>query len=756
MINHLRFLLCLLLISSVALAQDEFAPVKPPPKPAPGAEPEVQRREALAVQTIRESNPKTAEQLLRAAEMTLDFDRPDEAQRYLTQLLDAKPAAAALVKAHQQIGSAFLIRIGREATVQPQGAQVADLILKTAHAAAFNPKRIEQLVNQLNSPDVEKRQQSLSDLQYVGADAFPALLAVLSQDARAAEHDRVKAALLALAGDATGPIVAALDSPKETLRRNVLPILGELRSSAAFYRLLRPAFAEGDVGQSARQALTQIAGGAPSKADAEKALSRRIEALLDPESGAARGVTTVWTWDAKADVPRQQSVPGARAALLEAARLAADLAAIAPENVRYQRLALLTGLEQQQTFAGLDAPLPIAALNAAKQAPVALLADTLAEAVHRNRPAAMLAVLNALADAGDASLLQGHGEQVSPVVALLRHTDRRVRYAALQAVVHWAPEQPFAGTMRVAEAIEYFLSSTGRPKALVVYPREEYGLVLAALLAESGYDTDAVVTPQQFMKLATNDADYEFVMISEAVDHPRVNELIQWMGRDYRSKELPVAIMYRDGYQTEYENKYRLSKRVAVVPRLHADEPLVQQVEPTLQDPRTERVTIPRSTAASQVRRIQSMFGPEFVPAAERLNQAYGAAELAHRIMQNPKSALRPDLGRMENALIENVSRVDMTSRTAPLLAAIGSAHAQTTLVNLASQSSFPLEARRAAAEAFAAAVQKRGIMLTQPQIREQYERYNASETADAETQQVLGSLLDAIESRTKRVEPAR
>jgi hypothetical protein len=38
--------------------------------------------------------------------------------------------------------------------------------------------------------------------------------------------------------------------------------------------------------------------------------------------------------------------------------------------------------------------------------------------------------------------------------------------------------------------------------------------------------------------------------------------------------------------------------------------------------------------------------------------------------------------------------------------------------------------------------------MLTQKDILRQYDRYNASETLDKQTQQVLGGLLDSIERR--------
>ena len=61
-----------------------------------------------------------------------------------------------------------------------------------------------------------------------------------------------------------------------------------------------------------------------------------------------------------------------------------------------------------------------------------------------------------------------------------------------------------------------------------------------------------------------------------------------------------------------------------------------------------------------------------------------------------------------------------------------------------------PIEARRAAAAAFAASVRRRGLRVGRDQVLRQYDRYNASETADAATQQVLGQILDVIEKKNK------
>jgi hypothetical protein len=70
-----------------------------------------------------------------------------------------------------------------------------------------------------------------------------------------------------------------------------------------------------------------------------------------------------------------------------------------------------------------------------------------------------------------------------------------------------------------------------------------------------------------------------------------------------------------------------------------------------------------------------------------------------------------------------------------------------------ASRRTLPIEARRQAAVAFDQSVKSRGLLLTTAEILAQYTHYNASAAADADTQQVLGSLLDTIESR--RLAPA-
>jgi hypothetical protein len=76
----------------------------------------------------------------------------------------------------------------------------------------------------------------------------------------------------------------------------------------------------------------------------------------------------------------------------------------------------------------------------------------------------------------------------------------------------------------------------------------------------------------------------------------------------------------------------------------------------------------------------------------------------------------------------------------------LGSSRAQLSLLDLASSPTRSIQERRAAVAAFRDAVERRGVMLTKAEVLKQYERYNQSEAADRDTQQVLGAILDTIE----------
>jgi hypothetical protein len=106
---------------------------------------------------------------------------------------------------------------------------------------------------------------------------------------------------------------------------------------------------------------------------------------------------------------------------------------------------------------------------------------------------------------------------------------------------------------------------------------------------------------------------------------------------------------------------------------------------------------------------------------------------------------------RQEAAAIRALRTGGLTVHAAPVLAGMATHDSQLALVELASDTNYDIVDRQAAAQAFAAAVARRGILLTTVEIGRQFDRYNASERLDADTQNVLATLLNVIEKKDQK-----
>ena len=90
------------------------------------------------------------------------------------------------------------------------------------------------------------------------------------------------------------------------------------------------------------------------------------------------------------------------------------------------------------------------------------------------------------------------------------------------------------------------------------------------------------------------------------------------------------------------------------------------------------------------------------------------------------------------------------------MLGRLGTGESQQALVDLAGRTAAPAQSRVAALSAFRQSAEQYGILLTIPQIRLQYDRYNQSASQDAAVQKILGLILDCIETPTEAAGPSR
>ena len=694
-----------------------------------------QRQVNPAVQAIREINPTTSSELIWAIRALMNMSEYGEANRYVTRLLALELDEAGLLELHDEYGSGIFFRMGRDAELSEEGQDFGFLVLDAANRAASDPQRLRRLVSNLDNPDPAVRYHSVVDLKYAGVDSVGPLLEALDNPQLDRLHDAVRGTLIELGEASIEPLIAALQSPSEEVLATAMEVLGELEARRALPYLVRPLVDPNSsprLRQAAERAFTQIAQAAPSPAESEIFLRDRARAHygdVTPLVADEDGLYEIWRWSGEDRLPFPLRLELRDASLVVAADLAADLHTLWPENDDYRRLFLSTHLESEKVIGGYGAPLatgPGTFHDLAASAGTDAIEEVLIEAVHHDRPAAAMGAIEVLGNIGTADLLTSTNGQPRPLVAALRHPDRRVRFFAAKALMTIDPTMAYPGSSHLLESLDYFVRSAAQRRALIVHPRSVDAQTLVGMLHEIGYEADAASTGRQAFDLAVRQPDYEFLLISDAIDLPVARELIHELRQDPRTATLPIGLMAR-------EHTLDRTQRLAAGDDLTESFPRPHDVQ----------------GLSFQLGRMLSLADRHLVEEGERILQARLALEWLEQILTDRHRYRFYSVLEMEEPAIAALFVRELTQPAAKVLALLATADAQTALLEMASQTARPLTQRRAAADAFARAVEQRGVMLTTAQIHRQYDRYNQSARLDAETQEILGSLLDAIEAPT-------
>jgi hypothetical protein len=339
---------------------------------------------------------------------------------------------------------------------------------------------------------------------------------------------------------------------------------------------------------------------------------------------------------------------------------------------------------------------------------------------------AAAAAARVLGDIGDESLLRSAAGQAAPLVQAAAHPDRRLRLAAVEAILNLNPQKAFAGSHHVTDALAYMVATTGHLKALVADANGQEAQRMAGLLVELGYNAEAVYSAKQLASRAVESPDFAFALFNTQLPYSEPDQLVQRIRHDPRSALLPLGLVNVGEDFGRAEALARKHPRTAVFVRTRD----VKHME-------------------SQVKALMETAGRDFVTREERVQQARRALILLAQIT----AAERPlyDFKPHEQMLEPTVFVPELSPLAADVLGNLGTPFSQRTLVNVASTNTLPIEPRKAAADAFRRSYDRHGVLLTREEILRQYDRYNGSRFADQPTQAVLGSILDTIESKRKK-----
>jgi hypothetical protein len=741
-----------------ALAQN--APAPPPARPAaPASAPanaappaaaaaagptlaDYARRDP-AVAAVLQLPRQTASAKLRAVILLIDLGHPEVAAAILPELLQEKLDAKQQAALVEEFGSGEFMKLirldpapsGARGPGPLNGARIfAQACLSAADAQTHDPARIAAIISQLNAPAEADRYAARVDLRSTDgpgiAAAFTALATANNEDARA----NILAALADMRPAIDQPLLAVLADAHGQLRRDAAELAGHTRLAAAT-TLLSVIAVSGDkpAADAARTSLARLGLPMPTQREVERLLRQKLASIKqEPMPTIGDGTRGIWwTWDDNAKKLSSAEYPVPELRKLAAARLSRALAEVgnlsAPADAR---LVVITGLEEAALLGAQPSPELQKLITSLSPAEVN---QALGEAMADDDVAASVRLIGELAQRNDLSVLSTGNGRPSPLASALENPVAQVRFAALSAIMQLHPTHSFPGSSKVANALWYFAAAGGDPAAIVAAPDLVQASEWAGQLRGHGFDATPVRTGRDALLAATDPATSSrlgLIVLDSDIGDPLVGEVVYQLRVSERTAGTPILICSSAPRLAASERIAAANSRVIAVPRPHGEGALAE--------------------LADRAMALTATLAP---PKAERTLQAKQALVWLAKLLAegSPYDELQRDATLIHRTLYVP----ELSVPSIQVLSALRSAESQPALVDYASSQTFPIEARRAAATAFAANVKRFGLQLTRAQALTQYDRYNASETADADTQQVLGQILDVIERKSGSQEPA-
>jgi CheY-like chemotaxis protein len=733
--------------ADVAAQNDPFRPTAEPPAETPAADAGTAEPPANLLEIVRDnpvidalltSNPETPFELVRTVDLLLDLNRDDLAGSFVQQLLNLQLTDEQSYDLYKQAGSAVIFRIGDREALRPAGEQLARNVLDAANRYASDAERIRTLAESVvRTEDKYQRSLALGDLRLLGDTGAAVLIEKLADPAYEVYWPRIRQAVQLFGDAAEGPLMAALRSNSLKLRVEALYLLRYLKSPVAVESLMAALYSV-DSSELQRKvaaaSLEKISGRVPEAGECQERLYRAAHRyLLDTGSVTAgdEELRKWWRWDAgmRSFVPTwltRRTVERTRAF-----GRAQDLVRLDPDMREYRLLYWVARLETAKLTGGLSRPLPASVLASFVEQigdDSGLLREVLDLALTWKRIPAAIAACEIIGNSGQHLHLQARHGTVSPLVRALTFGSLRLTAAAAEAIFRIDPAESFSGSSDYLASLVYLSRSTGSKTALVGHVDLETAQSLSALTSRRGYVGRPEITSRGLFEQANHDPDLQLILITDRLPGPGYSELVQTLRSNPRTSRIPILLMVDPA-------------------RLDRADRLAERYRDILVSP----LVVNERVIARQIDNLEQ--GVDYVGASqpERAEYAVRALQYLAHYASHPERYPFFDVLNQQERLLGGLASPARAADTCQVLGQLGTADAQSRLLEMVNNLQLPISLRRVAADSFAVAVRKRGLMLSRQQILRQYDRYNASAGEPAASQQILADVLDVLERRPPR-----
>jgi len=682
--------------------------------------------------SINGQNPTTPAEWMKAVGTLRRMGAYAEAKSFLDQAMSAEMDDVAKVELHAAIGTAELVGLSVD-TKLPEAREFVFSIFNAVKAAKRNPEKLLQHIEKLADKDEETRRVAMRDLAAAGSHAVPALVSALRLPQSDVTLTEIEKALARLGKEAEEPLIALLGSPDPTLQATAARVLGGMNSKRAPLHLIRLYFVgQGGAQQAAAAAMRRAQSSPSSVSSSADLLARRAKFHLEgnpPVRADFDGNVEMWTWSAEKNNVVANLLNAKEASAVAAARFARDAFELNP-TLDNTLLLLVTRLEVDQSIGGLDAQLPKGvgtAYQFGSEQGIGAVCQSLDYSLKNGHDAAAIGAMELMSDLCQSGLASGN--RWTALTRPLQHPNRRIRYAAVRAIMKIDPRRPYAGSSFFMEALMDLTSASGSPGAVVGMARRDANDSVSGLLSSLGFSVMQVNEAGPLLHVARKSSDYDVLFLSDSVSNPPASETIQVLRKNPTTKRLPIVLMAREGGIERARRIAAIDEMTTVLPEFADEQALIAKLE-----------------------EVEKMVVGKAVSPARRLEQARDAIAWLTHLTQYSQTYKFYDLQRANDVALQGVAgHPVLSSASISLLGYLGGEAAQKQLVELVSQRDVSTDARQRAANAFTESVGRHGLMLRSADVYRQYDRYNAIEKDELKSQEVLGQVLDVIETQTRQ-----
>ena len=541
---------------------------------------------ALAAEVATPSLPVKAKEVLDHFNAGLDYYEMaeyDNADAEFAAMMNLEPDNEVALIMRERIGIDKLVRLMKDKRFHDTAYQILMMAQEKAEALRTDPKRVQELVDNLKSTDRMKRWSAIRQLSACGDYAVPYLIKwASSPEPSVIKTVRVPAhiAVRNMGQNAILPLIEALNSDELSVKSEVFRLMkesGDIRAAPALQAAVQDDSLSEDIRTEAKEALDAIARRAfidepfpPADQLYYKVAERYYSAdpkLVDYVPGLRR---TIWDWketdsESYADKIVPKVVPQYIYNELMAEKLIyrglaltetpdAFLGLLVANNYQQwlESRAIAEGYPPYATLAGREVSeedRKEASERAKKLEKVRLINRILGErslylalgrALKDQDPILALSILQSLRETATGSKLDvayALGEALTDNV-------KEVRYAATEVMLHIAPHGQLGYTDELAQMAANALSERSRPTALVISPNIQTHNSYARMLKELNWIPDYASEAMAGLHRAKSPAPpLSLVVVDDAIKEMSAAQVIANLRKDARSKHLPLALL---------------------------------------------------------------------------------------------------------------------------------------------------------------------------------------------------------------------